>query len=275
MSRSSWLRPLVLSGALCWALADLGAGEHPPEGLPHEQVTLRDGRRLSGYYDPVMAILWLDGPYRARLRLRHGDVIRRTPLAETAVPTMTVSANAGGARQLTIRLREQQLAEFDRRRQETGESIRLLTTTLTGLETLHADIGRTLGDQPDPVTNAALMSQQQQIRLQIGEIRRKLTLLDDHLKTLERRREQAAQVLARARSASAAATDAALADPLIEMRLQALEDEVRALRADNQDLRRQLERLRPSAPEAPTQQPIPPAETPATDDATSERVARR
>lgn len=284
MRPSSWLRPLLLTGAVLCCLGELRAGDQHPDGLPREQVTLRDGRRLIGWYDPAVAILWLDGPYRARLRLRHGDVIRRTPIADSTPAATTVAVNGSGIRQLTIRLREQQVAELERRRQDTAENIRLLTSTLNGLESLLADLGRKIGTQPDPVADASLISQQQHMGQQISEIRRRLMQLDDHLKLLDRRREQAAQVLARARTSSTNANEpTALPDPMIEMRLQALEDEVRALRADNQDLRRQIDRLQPSAPPTgtppdlppPTEVPVPPATPMPTEAPSSERVARR
>lgn len=277
MSRSSWLRPLLLGTVAFGALGDLHAAEHQPDGLPREQVTLRDGRRLTGWFDPALAILWLDGPYRARLRLRPGDVIRRSPLAEAAPASMTVTAGPGASRQLAIRLREQQVAELERRHQETGESIRVLTLTLGGLEGLLADLDRTLADRPDPVADAAPMSHQQQLRRQIVEMRRRLVQLDEQSKALDKRREQAVQLLARARaSPTGGAEPSAPPAAMVESRLQALEDEVRALRADNQDLRRQLDLLRtpPATPATPST-PAPPPAPEAVSAADDGRVARR
>lgn len=310
MRTSSWISRVLLTSTALLCVADIRAGDQRPEGLPHEVVTLHDGRRLSGYYDPFNAILWLDGPYRARLRLRHGDVIRRTPIND-AEPARVTGALAGGAaannlisiqRVQNLRLREQQVAELDRRKLETVESIRLLTSTLESLDEINRGLDLALGSQPEgSPRNETLITHQRKIQQQIADARRRLAMLQDQVALLTKRREQFAAILARARSATSGTPPEAVVlpdvipDPMIEMRLRVLEDEVRALRADNQELRRLLDALAkaasPPAVEPPANEPTPaapPASEPVTPPAVeppavettdevsaSEQVARR
>ncbi|HEX3134736.1 MAG TPA: hypothetical protein VHX44_14295 [Planctomycetota bacterium] len=278
MATSSWLQQMFLTGTALLCTGIIHAGDQYPDGLPHEVVTLRDGRRLSGHYDPFSAILWIDGPYRARLRLHQGDVIRRMPIADAEPPRVadvpTPGANTAtmiaAQRTQTLRLREQQVADLDRRKQETADSIRLLISTLDTLDETNRGLDLALSTQPENSPKSeTLVAQQRKVQQQIIEIRRRLTLLQEQANLLTKRREQLAALVARARSApigspteQLALTDA-LSDPMFEMRLRLLEDEVRTLRADNQELHRQLDGLlKLGSP--PAIEPSPPSGTPVT-----------
>lgn len=312
MRSSSWLQRILVTSTALLCLSDITAGDQHPDGLPHEVVTLRDGRRLSGHYDPFNAILWLDGPYRARLRLQHGDVIRRTPIADPQPSRVADKPIIGAStasmitaqRAQTLRLREQQVADLDRRKQETSDSIRLLTSTLDTLDETNRglDLARSTQPENSPKTET-LAAQQRKIQLQINDIRRRLSMLNEQATLLSKRREQIAALVARARSAPSgtAAEQVALSDlppdPMFEMRLRVLEDEVRALRADNVELHRLLDELTKAAsppasetlpviepPDNPTPAPAPavqptPAEPtavpePTVEITTNEQVAR-
>lgn len=73
-------RPLPVLLLLALACAGLAA-EPDFAGLPTEELTLADGRRLVGRYDETRGLLWLVGPANARIGLRPGDIARRRELA--------------------------------------------------------------------------------------------------------------------------------------------------------------------------------------------------
>lgn len=277
MAFRSWTRFLLITGLAVFGLPPIAAGDQRPEGLPHELITLRDGRRLGGYYDSVSNILWLDGPYHARLRLRSGDILRRMTLVDndaantTTQIAQTTAPSIATQRLLGIRQREQQLADLDRRRADLQESVRLLSNGLDSLEGIRVGLEQAVAGLPAGSDQAqALTVHQRRIADQIADIRRRIASLQEQLVSVTRKRDQVVAVLTRARQSTsgalvpandpAAAESAPTNDSLIEMRVRVLEEEVRALRADNQELRRLLETLLPRAPKTTT--PPAPATTP-------------
>jgi chromosome segregation ATPase len=285
------------------------ASDQRPEGLAHELITLRDGRRLSGYYDSVSNILWLDGPYQARLRLRNGDILRRMAIIDrddkstSTQISQTTTPSSAAQRALGIRQREQQLAELDRRRADLQESMRLLSTGLDSLEGIRVGLEQAIAGLPAGSNQAQTLAlHQRRIDDQIAETRRRLASVQEQLTSVTRKRDQIVALLTRVRqntsgsSATASETNAFDAPPLndtmLDMRVRVLEEEVRALRADNLELRRLLETLLPRVPPtttppapatAPSSTPTLPADPvpappPATDedrDAVTDQVARR
>jgi DNA repair exonuclease SbcCD ATPase subunit len=258
----------------------LAAAEGMPAGLPHERIVLHDGRQLTGHYDEAQGVLWLDGAGSPRLRVTPSDIAKRTPIviAEKGkktqtgprVPLPTVRPSPESLQQ-TVTALERQLADLDKRMEETRDALNKINAHFhewlkvyaKARKLAEADPGTGLGFENNASYNLT------KILSEIKAVRDQVTRQEDALaRQTERRKDLLAELgnaqraLAEARNrtptAAVAVYTVEVAPPAsihLEQRIEALEAELRVMRETNERLLKLLEALAPAKPETPRPSP--------------------
>lgn len=260
----------------------LTAAEGMPEGLPHERIVLHDGRHLTGHYDEAQGVLWLDGAGNPRLRVTPSDIAKRIPIVvaerekKTQTPTrptvpLPTATPSPESLQQTVAALERQLADLDKRMEETRTALNKINAYFQECLKVYAKAKKLAEADPGPGIGFENNSSYNLTKLlsDIKVVRDQLTRQEDALaRQTERRKDllaaldDAQRALAEARNRTPAAAVAIYTveaptqtSNQLEQRIEALEAELRIMRETNERLLKLLEALTPPKTKEPRPSP--------------------